>query len=155
MYQEIDLREVAYIATAVAKHKGLIHYVTGLDPKQREVLVEFWEGVLKGKKHFDNEINAKWNDIDFHLVRQLWSSTSCGWGGIGGAAFTTCYTIVIENTHFGFASVYYRGELVYIVKMDEKLEPFKTSGYKNLPGLDEITGRLTIIYQNRNNQKLK
>lgn len=150
MYQEIDLREISYIATSLAHYKGLIHYVMQLDPKQRTTLELFWLEVLKDKKYFDQEIKAKWNDVNFHFIRQDWGSTSCGWGGIGGAAMSASYTLVVENLHYKFASIYYSGQLAYIVKMDENFELFQKGGYKNLPGLDGLRGTLTVIYQNRN-----
>ena len=48
------------------------------------------------------------------MFPQLWGSTALGFGGIGGAAMTTAYTIVITSSH-GDALVYFGGTFAYRV----------------------------------------
>lgn len=57
---------------------------------------------------------------DVHVAAmfpQMWGSTALGFGGIGGAAMTTAYTIIIESPHTGHFAVYFGngGRLAYIV----------------------------------------
>lgn len=50
---------------------------------------------------------------------QLWGSTALGFGGIGGSAMTTAYTVVVESSVVGQRAVYFgsSGRLAYIVPM--------------------------------------
>ena len=47
---------------------------------------------------------------------QAWGSTALGFGGIGGQAITTAYTIVLESAHFRGYAVYFGGRFAYNVK---------------------------------------
>ncbi|UJJ60631.1 hypothetical protein [Rhodanobacter denitrificans] len=48
---------------------------------------------------------------------QLWGSTALGYGGVGGAAMTTAYTVVVEAQVLGRRAVYFGscGQLAYVV----------------------------------------
>ena len=48
---------------------------------------------------------------------QLWGSTALGYGGIGGSAMTTAYTVVVESAVVGLRAVYFgeAGRLAYLV----------------------------------------
>lgn len=48
---------------------------------------------------------------------QLWGSTALGYGGIGGSAMTTAYTIVVEAPVVGQRAIYFgaSGRLAYLV----------------------------------------
>lgn len=48
------------------------------------------------------------------MFAQTWGSTSLGFGGIGGAAMTPAYTVVIRGPGGDFA-VYWNGRLAYTV----------------------------------------
>ncbi|KZC41086.1 hypothetical protein RHOFW510R12_00475 [Rhodanobacter sp. FW510-R12] len=50
---------------------------------------------------------------------QLWGSTALGFGGMGGSAMTTAYTVVVESSVVGQRAVYFgsSGRLAYIVPM--------------------------------------
>ena len=143
---QIDIQEISNITAAIAHHQGLISYITQLDPKQRDKLVEFYQSILdKYKiKHISNVVLPDWMNINLHVISQMWGSTSCGWGGMGGAAMTSSYTTVLENPNFGIISVYYSGRLAYIAKMDDKLKEYPD--YKHLPGIPEVKKLLTTIY---------
>jgi hypothetical protein len=55
-------------------------------------------------------------ECDVCLFRQVWGSTSLGFGGIGGAAVTAAYTVVVQGPN-GDACVYFQGRLAYRVAM--------------------------------------
>ena len=48
------------------------------------------------------------------MFPQTWGSTALGFGGIGGAAMTTAYTIVIECD--GEYAVYFGGRSAYLIR---------------------------------------
>ena len=48
------------------------------------------------------------------MFPQTWCSTALGFGGIGGQAFTTAYTTVIEGPA-GHRAVYWQGRLAYVI----------------------------------------
>jgi len=47
------------------------------------------------------------------MFPQTWGSTALGFGGIGGAAMTTAYTIVIREGFSGNCLVYFGGRFAY------------------------------------------
>lgn len=56
------------------------------------------------------------------MFPQMWNSTACGYGGIGGAAMTTAYTIVVSFR--GVSCVYFGcGRLAYA--LDEQIQSAK------------------------------
>lgn len=46
-------------------------------------------------------------EVDVQLFNQLWGSTALGYGGLGGAAMTNAYTVVVS--HAGNSCVYFGG----------------------------------------------
>jgi hypothetical protein len=66
-------------------------------------------------------------------------------GGIGGAAMTSSYTIIIENTYLKAFFVYYGSTLVYIADVNEKLEKYRMGGWK-LPSMDVSKRKLDLFY---------
>lgn len=54
--------------------------------------------------------------LDIHSWPQLWSSTSCGFGGISGAAMTTAQTTVVFTAGGRDVLVYHAGRFAYHVK---------------------------------------
>lgn len=56
------------------------------------------------------------DQVDVQLFPQLWGSTALGYGGLGGAAMTTAYTVVVSTE--AEACVYFGGgRLAYKVVM--------------------------------------
>ena len=59
-----------------------------------------------------NRDRATVEDYEFHVFAQLWGSTALGFGGIGGQAMTTAYTVVCmplgvdQRCHVYFAGRY-------------------------------------------------
>ena len=49
---------------------------------------------------------------------QTWGSTALGHGGMGGAAMTTAYTVVLECYHTQEFLVYFGGQMCYKVNRD-------------------------------------
>ena len=50
------------------------------------------------------------------MFPQLWGSTALGFGGVGGQAMTTAYTIVIQSEQGFGCCVYFNGRLAYRVE---------------------------------------
>jgi hypothetical protein len=56
-------------------------------------------------------------DIEVRLFPEMWSSTALGFGGIGGAAMTPAYTVVVFRPNV--ALVYWAGKFAYAVEQNE------------------------------------
>lgn len=68
------------------------------------------------------------HEVEVHLFPQTWGSTALGYGGLGGAAMTQAYTVVVSNrseacVYFGQAQLGYRVDFTCI--SDEQLAAFK------------------------------
>lgn len=154
MRTEFNMQETAQLITAIVHYKELVYSFSGLDPKQ-EKLREYWQEMLdKNKiKYVDQAFASLWEKMEIHIIEQMWSNTSCGWEGMGGAAMSQAYTTVIENRYTGIVCVYYSGRLAYIVKHDDKYKAFiKEKGYSNMPGMQSISRKdLTLIYKKQHN----
>lgn len=91
---------------------------------------------------YSDEFYKKWSEIDISCFSQLWGSTACGWGGLGGAAMTTNYTVAIYNKNFNIIVVYWSGKLAYCVEVTEEslimLKEKKMPGYNSLHKLELI-----------------
>lgn len=105
--------------------------------------------ITKDPDFVSKQINSfQWEDIDIHIIQQVWGSTAGGWQGIGGAAITTYNTVIIENNSLRRVFVFYHGELAYICKLDELYLRYKTSNkLHNLPGIANLNS-LTVVYYN-------
>lgn len=67
----------------------------------------------------------------YAMFTQTWGSTALGHGGMGGAAMTAAYTIVLECRDTREYLVYFGGQYCYTVMMDsENIELFR-DGCKN------------------------
>ncbi len=144
------MSEIADLTGAISNYNKLASYLPQLDNKQRETLDVLWQRALKFSrdgKYMDHESYNIWQSIDLHMINQMWGSTSCGWGGIGGAAMTSSYTIVIENSYLNAIFIYYGSTLAYIVDSNEKSEPFRINNWRNLPSIDSAKNKLDIFYK--------
>jgi hypothetical protein len=56
-------------------------------------------------------------DIEVRMFPETWSSTALGFGGMGGAAMTPAYTVVVSRPNL--ALVYWGGVFAYGVEPDE------------------------------------
>ena len=145
----INLKVITELLTSIEHYNGLSNYFNQLDPKQYDNLNDYHQIMLKHSKngkYIDEGYLRYWNDVNLHLIKQIWGNTSCGYESIGGSAFTSSYTTIIENHHGGAIFVYYNGKLVYVAKINDKLKPFKDNDYSNLPGIISAKEKLDIIY---------
>jgi hypothetical protein len=146
---DINLKIITELLSSIEHYDTLSNYFTQLDPKQYENLNEYHLIMLKNSrdgKYIDERYVRYWKDINLHLIKQMWSNTSCGYESIGGSAFTASYTTIIENHHGGAIFVYYNGKLVYVAKINDKLKPFKDNEYSDLPGINSAKKKLDLIY---------
>ena len=66
--------------------------------------------VVKKKRHTEYNLTVK------AMFPQVWSSTAMGFGGIGGQAITTAYTIVVESDIDASCCVYFGGQFAYRIE---------------------------------------
>lgn len=59
------------------------------------------------------------DEMDVHMFPQTWGSTALGFGGIGGAAMTTAYTVIVRGPQGDYA-VYFSGRLAYHIENPER-----------------------------------
>ena len=77
------------------------------------------------ERHF-NEVRSiseeyKYPEIEMYMFPQTWGSTSLGFGGIGGQAMTTAYTVVVNDYNDGYCSVFFGDQLAYLIKNPNQL----------------------------------
>lgn len=144
-----SISNLSDITAALSHYDGLHSYISQLDSSQ-EGCKTIYERLVKHSrdgKYVDHVSYDVWSNIDLHIVDQMWGSTSCGWGGMGGAAMTNSYTMVIENSALSIACIYYGGKLAYILDMDKNYSELVSKGYNSLPGINEIKYEdLTALY---------
>lgn len=66
--------------------------------------------VTKTRKHSDRDIEV------YAMFSQTWSSTALGFGGLGGQAITSAYTIILRSNYLGEYCVYFGGRFAYHIK---------------------------------------
>lgn len=59
------------------------------------------------------------------MFPQTWSSTALGFGGIGGQAITSAYTVVASCSVAGGAAVYFGGRFAYLVEHARQNQAFR------------------------------
>jgi hypothetical protein len=78
-----------------------------------------WEHYHKTKedKRITKRSRHSPRDLIVHaMFPQTWSSTALGFGGVGGQAITSAYTVIIESEHsLGFC-VYFNGRFAYRIQ---------------------------------------
>lgn len=148
--QGIDIQEISNITAALSHFGGLASYLPQLDYKD-PVLQAFCQALQdkhKVKKWYEVPF-GDWDRIDFHVSLQMWGSTATGWGGMGGAAMTEQYTVVVENSYLGIAGIYWGGQLAYLVEMNVKYYDYiKTRGY-NIPSRRDSGTHFDLIYASK------
>ena len=148
MNENLDMKVMGNLILAIERYSSLFYTFKQLDPGQREKLTEFWASAFpNGTNDYDRQL---WMEPNVHLVSQMWSNTSAGYQGFGGAAMTSAYTTVLENVRHQFIAVYYGSTLIYIAKIDDYMKNYSSVGYNNLPGLaDCVDSGLDIIFVNK------
>lgn len=62
------------------------------------------------------------SDFELYTFEQVWGSTNCGWGGIGGQAITSQRTYVFVPIYSGTENclIYFGGMFAYAVPYSQK-----------------------------------
>lgn len=144
-----SVKNISDITATIAHYDGLCSYISQLDPSQEgcKTIYERLVSHSKDGKYADHNSYEVWSNVDFHMIDQLWGSTAGGWGGIGGAAMSNYFTIVIENKPLSISCIYYGGKLAYILDMEKNYSKFISNGYNHLPGISSIKSKgLTPLY---------
>lgn len=116
MYNKIsDISNVADIINSISKFSELVNYFPQLSTEQRDSLNKCWSEDGKFSRYTDSNLYKNWDRINLHIVDQIWGSTACGYGGMGGAAMTSKYNIIFENTMLNILFVYWDGKLAYVL----------------------------------------
>ena len=103
------------------------------------------------KKYGRDEVGVRRpdeRDIEVRMFPQTWSSTALGFGGIGGQAITSAYTVVI--TSGDHAAVYFGGRFAYLVKDWGSCEDFrKDLSATSMAAIDRAKKRYPVIVTQR------
>lgn len=59
---------------------------------------------------------ARYPNVELRMFPQVWSSTALGFGGIGGQAFTSAYTVVVVDDVYNCCAVFYGEQLAYLIE---------------------------------------
>jgi len=113
--------------------------------KSREQIVDW-----KTKQTATKWYRPSRHDIEVTMFPQMWGSTALGYGGIGGAAMTTAYTVIIRTA--GCWAVYFGpgGRLAYKILDSEFTKPTGIDQFKydiekhNMASVSEATRRYTL-----------
>jgi hypothetical protein len=97
-----------------AIHKGLsiIHFEQKDWSASRKSGTDVFKQMTRDHYQQEAEIIA--------MFPQLWGSTALGFGGIGGAAMTTAYSVVIRSSVNGEVLVYFNGEFAYRISAPKR-----------------------------------
>lgn len=125
----ISIKEIADITQAIADYQSRqsyfpqMNYPRGSESSER--LDKLLEEFKSDKGWWKSPVLNRWNEIEIHISTQVWGSTACGWGGIGGSAMTSQLNVIIYNLYIKHAFVYWGGELAYVCPIEEIKEGFR------------------------------
>ena len=94
------------VLAASVHHAVLI----GLNPEQHKVYR--FDGGVRIDTGNTEERRPRIDSVDVVMFPQTWGSTALGFGGVGGQAITTAYTVVVYGP-MGDACVYFGGRFAY------------------------------------------
>lgn len=152
MRNKIDLSEISDVMVSLVHYNNICENIIQIssNTEYKDSVKEYMNQFMVESHGFSvmtESSTETWQDVNIYLVKQIWGSTACGWGGMGGAAMTASYTLVIENNLTGAVAVYYHGRLAYIAKHDDVLDNYKKAlGFRLLPPYSD-TRDLNIIYK--------
>lgn len=112
-----SMRDPVGILAASLHHAVLV----GLNPERYPIVT--YEGTKVIKTDRIGERRPHIDNVDCTMFTQVWGSTSLGFGGIGGQAMTTAYTVVVHGS-MGDACVYFNGRFAY--RIDRPNDLFRT-----------------------------
>lgn len=93
------------------------------------------EGRDKIKEYLPDEC---WYErkLDLYSFPQTWGTTSLGWGGISGQAFTTAQTVIIFDQENSIACVYIGGRFAYMIRNSKEF--FDTIRNQRIVGVSSV-----------------
>ncbi len=102
------------VAVAAALHAATLRDLAAIEYVERD-----WERHRAWVDAMTREERAKVEECLVTVFPQVWGSTALGYGGIGGAAMSTAYTVVVESRIVAQRAVYFgrSGRLAYLVPM--------------------------------------
>lgn len=108
-----DLPEIEYRDRDWAAHRKF------MDSLSKEEKAAYYANEKKeaqlGRHFIEKKRRPAPADCTIDMFPQTWGSTSLGFGGIGGQAFTDAYTVVISCVRTGACAVYFGGRFAYMV----------------------------------------
>lgn len=134
-------------------NQAIAHYSTELvysipqPPQTNQRGIEWNKRIARDVKMFwSNRGYDEFLDFNVHMVKQNWGSTSAGWGGIGGAAMTETYTVVIHCFKLQIIAVYYQGQIAYVMDISGDHEDF--GDFSRVPAFSDARKQPRVIYTN-------
>ena len=92
-----------------------VHHAVLLGLKPERHKVYSWEDRKRTDTGLTEERRPRIDNVDVVMFSQTWGSTALGFGGVGGQAITTAYTVVVYGP-MGDACVYFGGRLAYRIE---------------------------------------
>lgn len=91
-------------------------HMDGLSREERSALIakETATGQVQGP-FIECERRPDPRDCEVEMFLQTWSSTALGFGGVGGQAITSAYTVIVHCPNALASAVYFGGRLAYLV----------------------------------------
>ena len=142
MKQSFNIEELSDFILSLKNYQQLANHLPQIDSTQKESLDSIWkqDGKYEGQ-YYNSPVVQQWNQIDIHITSQMWGSTSCGWGGMGGAAMTAKYNYIIHQLFTDLYYVYWDGKLAFIIKASE------IKNLSRMPSLGNNREKINFIYR--------
>lgn len=118
-----DLPEIKYRDRDWAAHRAMMDKLSK-EEKAAHYAKEKASGQSEG--HFIEKVRRpSSHDCEVVMFPQTWSSTALGFGGIGGQAFTSAYTVIVSCDRAVASAVYFGGRFAYLVEHARQNHDFK------------------------------
>lgn len=114
----------------MGKSKELRHW-SDFNTMMNEVLID---ALSRFQLHIERDV--AFEEVTVYSWPQVWTNTTCGFPGIGGAALTSAQTVVVMLGGSGPVCVYHAGRFAYLVQRPGKHFWLGMTVY-HLPGADE------------------
>ena len=112
-----DFLEIVYRDRDWEAHRKMMDNMTNDEKKAYDLAVRTGQ---KEQPTIERRRRPNDNDIEIYAIFiTTWGSTALGFGGIGGQAMTSAYTIVIEC--LGEYAVYFNGRFAYLISRPNRL----------------------------------
>lgn len=109
-----DLPEIHYRDRDWEAHRAMMNKMTR-EEKSEQMTKERASGRVEGP-FIEKTRRPEPYDCEVVMFPQTWSSTALGFGGMGGQAITSAYTVVVSCDLVGAAAVYFGGRFAYLVE---------------------------------------